>query len=150
MDEQKLKEFMDNLIIHQVKIGENFKFKPNMEHMPVDLGIAHMMVLKVLSVREKPPIIADLAKELSISASMMTHIIDKIESAKLIHRTRDESDRRIVRVEITEEGKNLVNKLDAEARERIVLFLKNLNENDQNEFINAMNVLITITNKYKI
>lgn len=150
MDEQKLKEFMDNLIIHQVKIGENFKFKPDMANMPVDLGIAHMMVLKVLSVREKPPIIADLAKELSISASMMTHIIDKIESAKLIHRTRDESDRRIVRVEITEEGKSLVNKLDAEARERIVLFLKNLNENDQNEFINAMNVLITITNKYKI
>jgi DNA-binding MarR family transcriptional regulator len=53
----------------------------------------------------------DLAQELNLSSGATTLALNRLEEEGLILRTRDEGDRRIVRVELTEEGRALILRL---------------------------------------
>ena len=144
MDEARIKEFIENLMAHQHAFAERFKLKLGEDFRKMDLGMPHMLVLRLLTHRKKAPILAALGRELSISAPMMTYLIDRLEEAGMLHRVRDDSDRRIVRVEYTQKGKNALEKCHKENKERLTAFLKSLPGKDQDDFVNALNTLINI------
>jgi len=50
----------------------------------------------------------DLRRKVLTSAGNMTDLVDKLEARGLVRRVRDEADRRLVRVELTEQGQNLI------------------------------------------
>lgn len=54
---------------------------------------------------------AALAKELDMDAGAMTRLLDRLEAKGLTRRQRSSSDRRIVMVELTEEGQRLTDVL---------------------------------------
>lgn len=60
-------------------------------------------LLKVLH-EHGPHTISDLATRLGTSAAGSTGLVDRLVRAGLVHRTRDEVDRRVVRVRLSEEG----------------------------------------------
>jgi DNA-binding MarR family transcriptional regulator len=47
---------------------------------------------------------ADLAREYGIDASTVTRLIDRLEARGLLNRVRSEEDRRVVKLEVTEQG----------------------------------------------
>jgi MarR family 2-MHQ and catechol resistance regulon transcriptional repressor len=53
----------------------------------------------------------DLGRKVLTSAGNMTDVVDKLEARGLVTRMRDTGDRRQVRVELTEEGKLLIEEL---------------------------------------
>ncbi|OGS19127.1 MAG: hypothetical protein A3J83_01950 [Elusimicrobia bacterium RIFOXYA2_FULL_40_6] len=149
MESAKIREFIERMSAQQQRMSEGFKFKLSGDLLKNNLGIAHLMVMKLLTTAEKAPIITDLVKKLSISAPMMTHIIDKLESTGLVKRVRNEDDRRIVRIEPTQKGRNIILKFDEEHKKRMLEFLNQLDEKEQNEFINSINTLMSIMMKYQ-
>lgn len=54
---------------------------------------------------------ADLCRHLSLDSGSMTRMLDRLEQKDLIVRSRSDVDRRQVRIELTEEGKTLSNRL---------------------------------------
>ena len=69
------------------------------------------------SVHEEPPTQAALAARLGIDRTVMTYVLDELESAGLIERRQDPSDRRARRIVATEPGRATVADLDARVLE---------------------------------
>jgi len=126
------------------KLIEKFKIKLDEEVVKKDLGFADITVMMVVSRKETPPIMATLAKELSISNSMMTHIVDKLEKNNLVQRIRDIADRREVRIKITAKGNNLLSKIYQNEKKHLLAFFEKLGPQKKEKFIEALNTLLDI------
>jgi DNA-binding MarR family transcriptional regulator len=71
---------------------------------PLDLSAAQFSVIATLAKDPQPKSAADLCKEISYDAGAMTRMLDRLESKGLIRRKRSPEDRRLVHLELTEEG----------------------------------------------
>jgi len=74
--------------------------------------------------------VSQVAECLGVSLSAVTALVDRLCKAGMVERHRSAEDRRVVRLEITGEGRQLVQVCD-EGRQRIILrYLGLLNEED--------------------
>jgi DNA-binding MarR family transcriptional regulator len=72
-----------------------------------DIGVtaAQFIVMARLAATERKKSASDLCKEMSYDAGAMTRMIDRLESKGLIRRARCPQDRRLVYLEMTEQGR---------------------------------------------
>lgn len=72
-----------------------------------DIGVtaAQFVVITRLAAAERKKSASDLCKEMSYDAGAMTRMIDRLESKGLIRRARCPQDRRLVYLEMTEQGR---------------------------------------------
>lgn len=77
---------------------------------------------------------SQLATTLSITTGGLTGITDKLVDGGYIHRTRDNKDRRVVYLTITEKGKNVLEKMHAERKEFIELLFNGLSGKELTQF----------------
>jgi DNA-binding MarR family transcriptional regulator len=66
---------------------------------------AQFIVMARLAVSERKKSASDLCREMSYDAGAMTRMIDRLESKGLVRRARCPQDRRLVYLEMTEEGR---------------------------------------------
>ena len=74
------------------------------ELSPLELSAAQFIVIAALALAETAKSASDLCKGISYDAGAMTRMIDRLESKGLIRRNRRPEDRRVVYLELTEEG----------------------------------------------
>ena len=86
---------------------------------------------------------SELGKKLYRSKPNMTAIIDKLIAEKLVIRFPDENDRRIIRIGLTEEGKNFIKAKKCEMKEALKLNLASLKDND----LTRLDTLLQQTNR---
>lgn len=89
-----------------------------------ELGISHILVLGHLKEygKSRP---SDLAKTLGLTPATLTHLSEKLVLKKLAIRVIDESDRRIIYLQITDKGIDMVNRANQEGHAlRKILFEK--------------------------
>jgi DNA-binding MarR family transcriptional regulator len=72
---------------------------------PMGLSAAQFIVIAQLATADSAKSASDLCKGISYDAGAMTRMLDRLESKGLIQRTRCSSDRRLVHLELTEEGR---------------------------------------------
>jgi DNA-binding MarR family transcriptional regulator len=72
-----------------------------------DIGVtaAQFIVMSRLAAAQRKKSASDLCKEMSYDAGAMTRMIDRLESKGLIRRLRCPQDRRLVYLEMTEQGR---------------------------------------------
>jgi DNA-binding MarR family transcriptional regulator len=70
----------------------------------LELSAAQFIVIATLALAEAPKSASDLCKGISYDAGAMTRMIDRLEGKGLIRRNRRPDDRRVVYIELTEEG----------------------------------------------
>jgi DNA-binding MarR family transcriptional regulator len=73
---------------------------------------AQFNVLMLLKDTHKPMTQNDLSRKLLVDKSNITGLLDRLEKQGLLVRTNVEGDRRSYHVELTKEGRRVVNKLD--------------------------------------
>lgn len=83
--------------------------------------------------RQGPLPISELANELKISKQQITPLICKLIDSGLVVREADEHDRRIVRIEITEAGRETVEDLMQEIKQVFIVKLEVLTDQDLDE-----------------
>jgi DNA-binding MarR family transcriptional regulator len=74
------------------------------ELAPLELSAAQFIVIATLALADTAKSASDLCRGISYDAGAMTRMIDRLESKGLIRRNRRPDDRRVVYIELTEEG----------------------------------------------
>jgi DNA-binding MarR family transcriptional regulator len=72
---------------------------------PLELTAAQYIIIANLAGPDGPKSAADLCKGISYDAGAMTRMLDRLESKGLIRRSRSTHDRRLMYLELTEEGR---------------------------------------------
>jgi DNA-binding MarR family transcriptional regulator len=73
---------------------------------PLEMSAAQYIILANLAAGPgEPKSAADLCKVISYDAGAMTRMLDRLEAKGLIRRTRSSQDRRLMNLELTEEGR---------------------------------------------
>lgn len=72
---------------------------------PLELSAAQFIVIANLAGAEEPKSASDLCKGISYDAGAMTRMLDRLEAKGLIRRNRSPHDRRLMHLELTEEGR---------------------------------------------
>ena len=98
------------------------------------ISLIHINVISVLETDGPQPMRA-LAEALDVSQASATGIVDRMEQRGLVERRRDEDDRRIVRVVLTEEGRKLVEGVTQERQDHMRLLLDDLTDDELRAFL---------------
>jgi DNA-binding MarR family transcriptional regulator len=72
---------------------------------PLELSAAQFAVLASLAAGSEPKSAADLCKGISYDAGAMTRMLDRLETKGLLRRRRSADDRRLVHLELTDDGR---------------------------------------------
>jgi DNA-binding MarR family transcriptional regulator len=72
---------------------------------PLEISSAQFIVIAMLAASSEPMSASNLCKGISYDAGAMTRMLDRLESKGLIRRNRSAHDRRLMHLELTEEGR---------------------------------------------
>lgn len=101
-----------------------------MRHWPSGrLSLVHLNVLMLVDDEGAMPM-RGLAEALDVSQASATGIVDRMEQRGLVARERDEQDRRVIRVGITEAGQALIAGLAAERRDHMTQMVDRLTDDE--------------------
>jgi DNA-binding MarR family transcriptional regulator len=110
---------------------------------------SEIMILEQLDLHGRQHV-TNLSESLMITPGGITGICDKLVKKRLIGRIRDEGDRRVVYLEITEQGREELQKVTLIRKKFMGDFYGNLSEEDMNHLIRIYNELLqTSQNKQK-
>lgn len=83
----------------------------------------------------------EISEKMNLNSSTMTRILDKLVRDKYILRSRDESDKRIVIVTLTEKGIEAADKLSKTVKEYYKKIIKNIPEGEVENVLKSVNIL---------
>jgi DNA-binding MarR family transcriptional regulator len=96
-----------------------------------DLSPAQYNMLRILRGAGPDGLSAgQVAERLVTRSPDVTRLVDRLEARRLVRRRRDPADRRAVRVQITDRGREQVTSLDAPAREMLAAALQGFGRDD--------------------
>ncbi|MFF9392330.1 MarR family winged helix-turn-helix transcriptional regulator [Streptomyces griseoluteus] len=98
-----------------------------------DLGItpAQSRLLRTLAHYDSPPRMADLAQRLEVVPRAVTTLVDGLEAHGKVRRVPDPSNRRVTRIELTDEGRATLSELHGARRSAAEEILAPLTEKER-------------------
>ncbi len=122
--------------IARLCIGESKK-----KIMSVSLTHPEVTVIGYIYYENPHPCMSDIGQVLSLDLSTLTRITDRLVEKGLILRKPDLQDRRVVRVCLTQKGKEVVKTLEKERTQILENSLKNLTVEERSNLIKLMEKL---------
>jgi len=89
-------------------------------------------------------VMSDLARSINLSPSTVIGIVDRLEHKKLLQRVRSNTDRRKVKVEITEAGRDIANKAPSLLQDNFTQRFASLTQNEQLQITNALERVVEL------
>jgi DNA-binding MarR family transcriptional regulator len=124
-------EILEELVSHQPAQAMRY-----MRKLPGGgaLSLVHIQVLVALEA-EGPLPMRVLSERMDVSQASATGIVDRMEQRGLVERRRDDGDRRVVRVALTDVGRDTMGGFAAERRERLAQILDELTDEEIDGFL---------------
>jgi DNA-binding MarR family transcriptional regulator len=114
-------------------IQENFK-----EYFcEIGLTPPQIMVAGVLC-KNKSMKISDISEQINLSNSTVSGIVDRLEKIEVVRRIRDDEDRRVVRVELTENFEKINVNFHSKIKSYFENLLNDCSEEDSEDIINGL------------
>ncbi|GIN83898.1 MarR family transcriptional regulator [Heyndrickxia sporothermodurans] len=113
-----------------------------------DLSIEQFAILRKLYERSSLRA-SELAEELGVNKSAITVKVEKLENKGFIYRERDQEDRRNIDLHLTATGKELYEEGEAKIENFVSNYLKELDHEDFEAFINLYEKIILIIQNHK-
>lgn len=85
--------------------------KRHLERCGLDITPAQSRLLRTLTHYGSPPRMTDLAKRLEVVPRAVTTLVDGLEASGRVRRAPDTSNRRVIRIELTDEGRAALREL---------------------------------------
>ncbi|MEU8567248.1 MarR family transcriptional regulator [Streptomyces pathocidini] len=83
---------------------------------PLGLTPAQSRLLRMVACFPEPPRMADLAERLEVVPRAVTTLVDALEANGSVRRAPDPANRRVIRIELTDEGRSALKALRAARR----------------------------------
>ncbi|MDG5808741.1 MarR family transcriptional regulator [Streptomyces ossamyceticus] len=77
----------------------------------LDITPAQSRLLRTLAHYDAPPRMADLAERLEVVPRAVTTLVDALEASGRVRRAPDPTNRRVIRIEVTDEGRKVLEEL---------------------------------------
>ncbi|MFC7440531.1 MarR family winged helix-turn-helix transcriptional regulator [Laceyella putida] len=121
------------------QISERFAqyMSKQFDELPYKLTPVKFVLLRTVYVKGKCMVV-DLSRQVNLTSGATTLALNKLEQEGMIVRTRDHVDRRIVWVELTDEGKSIVEQTVKRRQQVIRKMLDVLTVEEQEMFIQLM------------
>jgi DNA-binding MarR family transcriptional regulator len=109
-----------------------------------DLGVtpAQSRLLRTLAHYSAPPRMADLAERLEVVPRAVTTLVDGLEASGKVRRAPDPANRRVIRIELTDEGRKALRELRAARRSAAAEILAPLTQEQRQVFGTLLDTLI--------
>lgn len=91
-----------------------------------------------------PISLTQLSKNVSLSPSMITSIVDQLEGNELVLRKRNATDRRVILIELTDKGKDIVRNAPPSFQEQIMSALKTLPDEEKQSLFDHLKKLLSL------
>ena len=98
-------------------------------------------IFALLSQNQEPVTMSELSSTLNVPMSTATRIVDGLVKNDMAERVNDSNDRRIVRVGMSKNGRELYEMGMAYNKQRIAKLLKNFTAEEQEQLLKLMNKL---------
>jgi len=99
-------------------------------------------ILMLLSQNVEPISMSELSLQLDVPLSTATRIVDGLVQGGMVERVNDLNDRRVVRVAMSENGRELYQTGRSYSKQRIAKLLKDFTVDEQTQLLNLMNKLL--------
>ncbi|WP_416985159.1 MarR family winged helix-turn-helix transcriptional regulator [Streptomyces sp. T028] len=90
--------------------------KRHIEQRGLGVTPAQSRLLRTLACYSSPPRMADLAERLEVVPRAVTTLVDGLEAGGKVRRVPDPTNRRVIRIELTDDGREALRKLRAARR----------------------------------
>jgi DNA-binding MarR family transcriptional regulator len=108
-------------------------------------GITGPQLWAIKTIAEKAPIrVSDLAHSMYLNPATVVGILDRLESRGLVHRTRSTKDRRVVTIDLSDQGKALVRRAPEVAQGLLLAGLEKLPPEKRNVIAEGLMHLVDI------
>ncbi len=105
-----------------------------------EITTPQFLALHVL--RDQPGItMGELCEKLLLACSTATDLIDRMEKNGYLERRRDEDDRRVIRLSITEKGKNVISQVIMARRKYVKSILSQLTLDEIDQLVQSLEKL---------
>lgn len=108
----------------------------------LEISSAQFIVIAALALAETAKSASDLCKGISYDAGAMTRMVDRLESKGLIRRNRRPDDRRVVYLELTEEGTRAYPRMRAVSMAVVNRFLQGFSEAEARQLENFLSRML--------
>jgi DNA-binding MarR family transcriptional regulator len=98
-------------------------------------------ILMLLSQNADTLTMSELSSELNVPMSTATRIVDGLVRGEMVERVNDPADRRVVRVGMSRNGRELYETGMAYSKQRITKLLENFSAEEQSQLVRLMNKL---------
>ena len=88
------------------------------------------------------PSTGELAEELHVRPATLTGLADRLERNGFVHRWTDATDRRVVRIGLTDEGNALLDEVFAAAVDYLSPILERMGEKSRDDFTRALEAFV--------
>ncbi|WP_405679077.1 MarR family transcriptional regulator [Streptomyces sp. NBC_01511] len=78
---------------------------------PIGITPAQSRLLRTVAFYDSPPRMADLAERLEVVPRAVTSLVDGLEASGCVRRAPDPTNRRVIRIELTETGRGVLRAL---------------------------------------
>jgi DNA-binding MarR family transcriptional regulator len=117
-------------------------FEADAELSALEISSAQFIVIAALALAETAKSASDLCRGISYDAGAMTRMIDRLESKGLIRRNRRPEDRRVVYLELTEEGTRAYPRMRAVSMGVVNRFLRGFSEAEARQLENFLSRML--------
>ncbi|MDO0931151.1 MarR family transcriptional regulator [Streptomyces sp. DG2A-72] len=90
--------------------------KRHIEQSGLGVTPAQSRLLRTLAHYEAPPRMADIAERLEVVPRAVTSLVDGLEASGKVRRVPDPSNRRVIRIELTDDGRKALGELHGARR----------------------------------
>ncbi len=117
---------------------DEMSFAKNVTH----LSILQIHTLIFLSIN-KEVTMSDIAEYFHVELPSATSLLNKLCDQKLVRRSADENDRRLVKISLTNEGKTLLKLVMKERKIKLEKILSYLSPKERTDLLNILKILHT-------
>ncbi|GGZ44734.1 MarR family winged helix-turn-helix transcriptional regulator [Streptomyces bluensis] len=116
--------------------------KRHLERSGLDITPAQSRLLRTLTHYGSPPRMADLAERLEVVPRAVTTLVDGLEASGRVRRVPDPSNRRVIRIELTDEGRTALRELRGARRTAAEEILAPLTDEQREILGGLLNTLV--------
>jgi DNA-binding MarR family transcriptional regulator len=137
MQSDNTTELVETMFKIARRLKDKMSFTSNLRH----LSILQIQVLHFVDCSDKKVSMTDIAGYFGIELPSATSLINKLCDQKLVERVSDESDRRLVLIVLTGEGKKLLDQAMIQRKEKIEKVLSYLSVRQKSDLLSIFKTL---------